>query len=112
MKLRLSFDNPLNRKQRIIKTFDIQSSAKKWIKELMIKVDRGGMIILPVTVDIEYDYKNVESTIIFLSTLCEKHERRINNLTKKEVADKVTVSNKEETYERKSIIHKLRSFFR
>ena len=112
MKLRVFFDNPLDRKKRIIRSFELPKSATKLVKELMVKSSNGNMIILPVEVVIDYDDNSTETTTIFISTLCEKHNRQINNFSKPQENTTVIVNKPGKNYIKKSLFQQFKSIFK
>lgn len=92
MKVKFTYDNPIDRQQRITKSFFIPHTFFNSIKELMARSNEGSLIILPVEIEVEYNDETTESTTIFVSTLCEKNNNRINKLKKPVPPQNVTVT--------------------
>lgn len=91
MKIKATFDNPLDHKQRITKSIFLPHSAFNLVKELMAKSNEGGLIILPVEIEVEYNDGSTQSTTIFLSTLRGQGNNRINKLVKPVAPENVII---------------------
>lgn len=113
MRVRFSVDNPLDRKQKIKKTFNFPSSTNQLFKSLMLKASNGEMVILPVEVAAEYDDGTIESVTVFISTLAGKQNRKINVLTLPPKVENVTVKEYEKEIENdhEKYVHRVKRWF-
>jgi polyphosphate kinase len=111
VRIRFSVDNPLDRTQKIKKTFGFSSSTNQLFKSLMEKASDGRMVILPVEIAAEYDDGTTECVTVFVSTLSGKQNQHINVLPHKIKPNMVVEENKEIKNERKGFRSRINGWY-
>jgi hypothetical protein len=80
MRIAFSYSEPFTNGRRVV-TFNWSPDKKseKELKDFMSKFSGEGLTILPIKIEATYLDGSKETTSAFLSSLCEKNNRIINN---------------------------------